>query len=319
LDLKISNETKVGILSTFAIVLLVLGYAYLKGDSFFSNEMILNVEYDYTSGISKSDDVTYRGLAVGKVTSVKIKDTDVNKIIVSFSVAENLQIPIDSRAWIINADLLGEKALDIKLGDSTVFAKHGDYLQGEVERNLSQQISDELIPVKEKIEVMLSNLDSVISAINGFFTVNFQEEVDKNMQNIAAAIENIKNITYNVNVLMESQNDHIDSIMSNVELLTKSLADSRGSLENTLANLSDISDSLAQVNLVQTFNSIDSLAANLAGITDKINRGEGSLGKLLYDDKLYDKLAEASDNLNALLEDMKQHPGRYLSIIRIGK
>jgi phospholipid/cholesterol/gamma-HCH transport system substrate-binding protein len=317
--LKISNETKVGILSTFAIVLLILGYAYLKGDSFFSNEMILNVEYEYTSGISKSDDVTYRGLAVGKVTSVRIKETDVNKIIVSFTVAENLQIPIDSRAWIINADLLGEKALDIKLGDSTVFAKDGDYLQGEVEKNLSQQISDELIPVKEKIEVMLSNLDSVISAINGFFTVNFQEEVDKNMQNIAAAIENIKNITYNVNVLMESQNDHIDSIMNNVELLTQSLANSRGSLENTLSNLSDISDSLAQVNLVQTFNSIDSLAANLAGITDKINRGEGSLGKLLYDDKLYDKLAEASDNLNALLEDMKQHPGRYLSIIRFGK
>jgi phospholipid/cholesterol/gamma-HCH transport system substrate-binding protein len=317
--LKISNETKVGILSSFAIVLLILGYAYLKGDSFFSNEMILNVEYEYTSGISKSDDVTYRGLAVGKVTSVRIKETDVNKIIVSFTVAENLQIPIDSRAWIINADLLGEKALDIKLGDSTVFAKDGDYLQGEVEKNLSQQISDELIPVKEKIEVMLSNLDSVISAINGFFTVNFQEEVDKNMQNIAAAIENIKNITYNVNVLMESQNDHIDSIMNNVELLTQSLANSRGSLENTLSNLSDISDSLAQVNLVQTFNSIDSLAANLAGITDKINRGEGSLGKLLYDDKLYDKLAEASDNLNALLEDMKQHPGRYLSIIRFGK
>lgn len=317
--MKISNETKVGILATFAIVMLILGYNYLKGVKLFSKSITLYSEYESAAGLTNSDDVIYRGLSIGKVSKVSIKEGDINTIVVAFSLKHSLDIPLNSEARIVNADLLGEKALEIRIGDSTVYAIDGDYLNGTIERNLSQQIEDELIPVKEKIEVLLSNLDSVITRVNGFFDVDFRGKVDENLQNIAAAISNIRNITQNVDFILEREVERLDTIMNNVGALAEAISKSKDNIVNTFDNLSDISDSLAQINLVQTFEQVDRVTKQLAEITEKVNNGEGTLGLLLNDEELYKNLEKASSNLNAVLEDIRKNPGRYIpSLIRLG-
>lgn len=317
--MKISNETKVGILAILAIVLLVLGYSYLKGERVFAKDRTFHAYYHNISGLSTSDDVTFRGLSIGKIQAINLVPTEKKPIKVTFTIGEPIDIPANSSARIVNSDLLGDKALELILGDSSVMAEEGAELEGTVEQSLSQQIEEQLLPVKTRIEGLIASIDSVITRVNGIFDVDFQGKVDEYQVSIEAAIKNIRNITESVDAIVANEATKIDTVMTNIQVISQAIADNEQSLRNTFTNLEIITDSIAKINLVNTFNQLDAVTADLATITAKVADGDGNLAMLINEKELYQNLEAISKNLELLLEDIRKKPGRYApSLLRVG-
>jgi phospholipid/cholesterol/gamma-HCH transport system substrate-binding protein len=80
-----------------------------------------------------------------------------------------------------------------------------------------------------------------------------------------------------------------------------------------------MSNSMSEVDLNLILTNLDSTISNLNNLTNKLNQGEGTLGKLIYDDGLFKNLDNATKNLEELIEDIKLNPKRYVHFSIFGK
>jgi len=262
--------------------------------------------------LGKSDDVVIKGYDVGKVTSLELVTDSIIKIIVGISIDGDLKIPYDSELRIINADLLGEKAVEIILGKSDTIVESGGYLKSSIEPSLSESVTVELLPVKNKFEELIKNIDSVIAVIQGTFDNSFQESVDKNLLSIQDALTNFKSITARVDGILAAEANNLDAVMLNIRSISKNLSDNRDNINSAFKNIASFSDSLAQINFVQTMNEVDASIKSFSEIMAKVNSGESSLGALVNDKEFYNKLVLATSNLDSLIIDLNRNPRRYI-------
>ena len=90
-------------------------------------------------------------------------------------------------------------------------------------------------------------------------------------------------------------------------------------LDNTAANFSKLSDSLAQIELGVMVKNLEDATSGLKEVVAKVNNKEGSVGKLLNDDAVYENLEGATRQLEELLQDVKLNPKRYVHFSVFGK
>src|SRR5215210_7762843 len=138
--MKISNETKVGAITAVAIVVLILGFNFLKGRNLTErNDKIFTV-FPYIKGLQVSNAVFIKGLQVGKVSEMHEKDQNLTGIVVSLTLTKDINIPENSMA-IINSDLLGSTSLEIIFGNSKDYVENGDTLQSTVKLGIMTEIT----------------------------------------------------------------------------------------------------------------------------------------------------------------------------------
>ncbi len=117
---------------------------------------------------------------------------------------------------------------------------------------------------------------------------------------------------------MSENREALGSATQNLERLTSMLNENRDELDRVFNNLANISDTLARANAGEAMRSLSKTATRLDAITSNIEAGEGTLGKLVANDSLYDEVNHAILSLDKLLEDIKEHPGRYVEISIFG-
>ena len=311
--MKIKNETKVGILSAVAIAILIIGYNFLKGNDVFSSDNIFYTDYDNVEGLSLSKPVLVNGYQIGRVSKMTLMEN--GKIRTEFKIKSDLDIPSNTVARIISADLLGSKAIVFELGSSTTLAKSGDPLLSDVQANLLEKVE----PLQIKIENLVVKLDSVLSTVNAALDDEFQDKFKSSLTSISGSLENMEAITQEVEELVGSERLRLANIMVNVESITTNLKNNGGKLNSILDNLDNFTDSLAHADLKGTIDNAQMTLSQVEEITRKINSGEGSLGLLLNDDQLYNNLNNTSARLNTLIEDLSENPGKYLKLSIFGK
>ncbi|HLR49612.1 MAG TPA: MlaD family protein [Candidatus Sphingobacterium stercoripullorum] len=311
--MKIKNETKVGILSAVAIAILIIGYNFLKGNDVFSSDNIFYTDYDNVEGLSLSKPVLVNGYQIGRVSKMTLMEN--GKIRTEFKIKSDLDIPSNTVARIISADLLGSKAIVFELGSSTTLAKSGDPLLSDVQANLLEKVE----PLQIKIENLVVKLDSVLSTVNSALDDEFQDKFKSSLTSISGSLENMEAITQEVEELVGSERLRLANIMVNVESITTNLKNNGGKLNSILDNLDNFTDSLAHADLKGTIDNAQMTLSQVEEITRKINSGEGSLGLLLNDDQLYNNLSNTSARLNTLIEDLSENPGKYLKLSIFGK
>ncbi len=319
--MKISNEFKVGVLTVVSILILIFGYQYLRTGQFFQKGRTFYVYYTNVNGLGVNDKVLYHGFEIGTVHDINLNSTDSQLIAikVTLNIVENMPIFDNAEARIVNSDLLGEKAISIIQKQEGNPLPDGAVLKGTVEQTLSQQIEEELLPVKNKIEVLVSNIDSVISRIQGIFNVDFQGKINENLVSIEGALVNIRNITQNVEEIIAMEKYHIDTIVGDVQAITTTIKNNKEELDRSIKNFADISDSLSQIEFSKIFGGLANVTERLDAIIAKVEAGEGTLGELIQDDELYDNLKKVTVSLNQLVKDIQENPGRYSpSLLRIG-
>lgn len=311
--LKISNETKVGALTAIAIALLFIGYSYLRGNDVFSNENTYYTDYDDVEGLSVSKPVLVNGYQIGRVSKMNLMDN--GKIRTEFKIKGNLEIPSNTVARIVSADLLGSKAIVFELGSSSTLAKSGDPLLSDVQANLLEKVE----PLQIKIENLVVKLDSVLSAVNTALDAEFQRDFKSSLHSISLSLSNVEKITKDVEGLVGSERMRLSKIMMNVESITNNLKNNSETINSILSNVDSFSEDLSSGEFKETIRNANLTLQEVQSITQKINKGEGSLGLLLNDDKLYDNLNSSSENLDHLVKDLKENPSRYIRLSIFGK
>lgn len=279
----------------------------------FSSENTFYTDYDNVDGLAVSKPVMVNGFQIGRVSKLTLMDN--GKIRTEFKITNDLSIPSNTVARIVSADLLGSKAIVFELGSSGTLAKDGDPLLSDVQANLLEKVE----PLQIKIENLVVKLDSVLSAVNTALDAEFQRDFKNSLHSISLSLQNMEKITRDVEGLVGSERMRLSKIMLNIESISENFKNNGEQINSILANLDDFSGELSKVEIQTTVNKANQALKDVQEITTKINNGEGSLGLLINDDNLYNNLNSSSENLDHLINDLTENPGRYIRMSIFGK
>lgn len=293
--------------------MLIYGLNFLKGINVFSHSKKVYAIYTDVGGIVPSNPIVVNGFHVGQVKNLQIMPDASGRILMTLLISNtDVKIPKNSIAKIYSADFLGSKAVEIDLGDSKEFIKDGDTLKSNVETSLKETLNQQVLPVKKKVEELISSMDTTVQVVQAVFN---QETI----LSIRGSLKHFANTASNLDDLMASEKQRLTAILDNVEKLSGTLAKNSKQLGQAISNISSITDSIAKSNLKTTINNADSALYYTAQMMKKVNSGKGSLGLLVNDTALYHRLTSASAQLDRLMADLKAHPKRYVHFSIFGK
>lgn len=309
--MKISNETKVGALTAIAIVVLILGFNYLKGRNLTERSDTVYAIFPTVRGLAVSNAVLINGLQVGKVADMHETDKNLSGIIVSIHLTKDINIPKNSIVT-ISSELLESTAVDIVLGDSTVMAKDGDTLLTKANLSVMGEFTKSINPAINNANEAIIRLQMLITRLN--------EIVDPRTQtNIQGMIASLNSTSKSLDRLLNDKNGSLARSLNNVELVTGNLAKNNDKINNTLTNLDKASANFANLKLDEAIQSLKNTMEKLESAVAKIDSKQGTLGLLLNDSKLYDQLLLTNRSLTTLLDDVRVNPKRYVNVSVFGR
>lgn len=308
---KIPIEFKVGFLFLIAVGLFIWGVNFLKGTDMFGQKRIFYAVYEKVEGLEPANKVKVSGLNIGQVRHLDFIPGS-SQIYAELYIKSDIPIPKNSVARIYSTDLLGGKAIEIVIGDSKELALPGDTLASEMEQSIRDQVNEQVEPIRKKALALINSVDSLLISFQSVFSEANQDNFATTFENIRFSILSIRNATSTMDSIIGNEKNRIDNIMGNIERITFNLKENNQQITNILRNVSNISDSLAAAELPQTIRDAQVALANLKEISDKINRGEGTMGQIMTNDTLYFNLQQSTENLNKLLEDLRLNPKRYV-------
>ena len=311
--MKITNETKVGILAVVTLIILFIGFNFLKGNDIFSTEDKLYAKYDRVNGLSLSKPVLINGYPIGRVSELTLLTN--GEILAQFKIQRGHRIPKNTVARIESTDLLGGKAIVFVLGNSDQLIKNGDTLTASVQKNIIEQVE----PVQQQAIQIVSHLDSVLTSVNSTLNPEFRRNFERSFISIARTLETLEKTTHRVDALVGSQSSRITGILGDLNAVSTNFKNHNGQISNIIANLNTFSTNAAKSDLSVTVAKADKAVAELQAILSKVNTGQGSLGQLLNDKQLYNNLSHAADNLDKLVTDLKANPKRYVHFSIFGR
>ena len=313
--MKISNEVKVGIIVTAAIVALVWGINYLKGVDIFSRTTKVYAVYDSVEGLVKSNAVILRGYRIGQVQKLEFLPDKSGRMVATIYISQKVFVSKNSVAQIINSDFFGGKAVNIDLGNDPDPVQEGDTLKSEVISGLSEQIG----PIKDKAESLIQSLDSVANSLHLLLDEKSRKNLSKSFESLAKILGDFENTSHHLDYMVSSDQSKLNRMIANAESISGNLKNNNEKISNILDNFSQISDSLAKANFANTLLNTNKAMSEMASIMQKINKGEGSLGMLVNNDSLYKNLSSTAADLDTLLIDLKANPKRYVHFSMFGK
>ena len=302
--MKLTNEVKTALLVIVAIVLLVFGYSFLKRNNLLDNNRNFFAVYNDVEGLAVSSPVTINGLQVGTVTDIDFLDGK-GRILVTMNVQNDFQFSKKSKARIYGGDLIGGKSMAIIPDYQGENAKSGDTLVGDIDEGLLELVNDRLKPLQEKIENAVVSADSLITSINQVLEPETRDNIKGSIASLNETMASFKSAANNLDGILQKNSGKLDRTFTNLDELS--------------SNLNSFSDTLSKVEVNRLVGEFEGVIKDFRGIADGLNNGEGTAGKLLKDDKVYDNLDRATKQLEELLQDIKLNPKRYVHFSVFGK
>jgi phospholipid/cholesterol/gamma-HCH transport system substrate-binding protein len=319
--MKYSKYVKLGFLVVVSLVILFWGLSYLKGNDIFKTSNYYYVVYNRIDGLLESNKVTMNGYQIGQVKNISFDPENTGNLIVTLMVDASFQIPVNSVAQIVSSDIMGTRSIKMGLSTEDTFYQTNDTIPGAIESDLKEQVSLQVLPIKNKAEQLLGTIDSAITVLTVIFNEDAQKNLSESFENINKTIENAEKITSDLAEVMSTEKVTIKNTLSNIEELTNFLNSNTAELEKTLKNLSTFSDTLSQVQVTPIINNISMASDQILSLLEKLNNTENTAGLLLNDDQLYLEVTALTQNLSSLLKDVQENPKRYVqfSAIDFGK
>ncbi len=309
---KISNEVKVGVVALLTIIVFIWLFNFLKGKDFLKSTAIYYTVYEKVGGLAESSPVEVNGFKVGVVQSINFIDATSGKLLAVFSVNKNFKLPKNTVAEIVPVSLLGGMKVQFIYGNGPGTYAPGDTIPGRLAESLMDKIDNELLPVKEKITNLISEIDTVMNSVNDIMNADFKKD-------LGGTLSNLNSTTKSLNNILGSREQELKTTLDNVNRFSKMLSDNSDKMSKTFTNLETISDTLAAADI---YNSVSNLKASLekaSKMMDNMNKGKGSAGQFLTNDTLYTNLTNSLESLNLLLQDLKANPKRYVHFSIFGK
>ncbi|MCW8981177.1 MULTISPECIES: MlaD family protein [Altibacter] len=303
--MRLSREVKTGILAIGAILLFIFGYSFLKGTNLLENHRTFYVKYKNVEGLAKSAPVTINGLKVGKVQNIDFANQS-GGLVVEFTVEKDFDFSRNSLVRIYSSGLIGGKSLGIfPTYDVNSIAQSGDTLKGEIEKGMLDAVTERLGPLEKKVNNTLATVDTLLLAFTDIVDEPTRNNLREAIQGLNRTLASFNSVTNRMDGLLAENSDKLSRTFTN--------------LDTTAENFAKLSDSLAQIETGKMVADMQAVTEQLNDIVTRINNGEGSVGKLLKDDALYQNLEGASKQLEQLMQDLKLNPKRYVHFSLFGK
>ncbi|MDR2287506.1 MAG: MlaD family protein [Prevotellaceae bacterium] len=305
--MRLSKEVKIGIYFAVTLGALVWGINFLKGKDIFNKVQKLYAIYDDIEGLQTTAQVSIKGLKVGTVSKIRL-DQETEKFKVELQIKSNYSVPNNSVAYLYSSDIMGNKAIKIKIGDSHEMLTENSIIKTGMEEDAFSLLMDDLPSIKNNLNKTIKDVDSTFQSINRLFS-------DENIENLSKGIAHLSNTMQNVSQLSAALNKNKANIVSsleNVDSITSNLRNNSANINRIINNLTELSDSLKVIRFAEV---VDELKT----VINKINSGTGNAGKLIYDESMYNNIVNSLDSLNDLLSDIKENPKRYINISVFGK
>jgi phospholipid/cholesterol/gamma-HCH transport system substrate-binding protein len=332
--LKLSNETKIGILAVVALGLAIWGFQFLKGINVLKTSKTYYVRYQNVDQLRPSAPVFINGFQVGMVKDMYVDSEDDRTIIAVLNIDRGVDFPPDTKATIVGLGLMGGRAIELKFdhpcnGDEC--AQSGTFLQGA-----SQSLVQTLIGDPAQLDEYMARLRIGLTSIyDSIADPNDPQGFGKTLVALQASLQNIALLSHNLNRMVEANNASLATTTKNLAGISTAINAGNQDITQTLSNLAAISSQLKAARLdssaIKASVAIDSVTASLSDLrvtlggaqsaiakvdtlAQHLVNGEGSAGKLLTDEELYDNLVRTSRHLQLLLQDLRLNPKRYNTV-----
>lgn len=301
------KEVKIGI---YAIVILLCAWAgirFLSGVDVFGRHAVYYARYEQVNGVQNAAAVMIRGVKIGKVSEIRVSPDDPTSVEVVLSIPRSYRLPVDSEAKIFSTSIMGSKAIEIVLGSSPEILESGSNINSGYTKDLMAVADSELDYYKDKITTLVENFNATLKSLNAL--------VDNNNKSITEALAHLNSITAGLDGAIGKDKQQLADIVASIDKFTKALSENSAHIDSIMTNVDSVTSALAEKNAGE---SLGESLVELNSVLAKINGGEGTVGRLMYDEQLYANLTQASANLSALLADLKEHPKRYVHFSLFG-
>ncbi len=294
-------ETKVGIFFFAAIA--ILGLLIIRTEKMVvfgkKNTNQYAMDFEQVAGLSVQSQVRVAGVKVGTVDEIRLEGGKARVII---GLPMDVPVYADASVQLSSLGILGEKYVDLNQGKPAagLMAKNG------------------VIPSRQgpSLDDLMETLASIGKDVKGI-TGALNESIggEEGQQKLDEIVDNIRVLTGEFRSMAQENHGAINATMANAQAISAELRERLPRMaqqfENLARNLNEmVADGRPEMKgmmsdvrkLAQNF---QSTSENLRLITDKINRGEGTIGKLLNDEATVKKINQAVDNVNEMMGGLK--------------
>ena len=200
------KEVRIGIVSLVIFLGAWAGIRFLSGSDIFGRTNAYYVYYDNANGLQNASQVVIRGVKVGQVVDIAIAESDPTKVEVELAVSKDYQIPVDSKAKSFSASIMGGQAIEIIVGQSKEYIEPNGTIEAAVEIGMMDMVANEFGDIKEKLMVMVDNINTTLTTLNSL--------VDSNSAAVTSAVAHLNGVLAD----LEKSN-----IISNIDSFTGTL------------------------------------------------------------------------------------------------
>ena len=280
-----NSEFKVGLLVT--IVFVLIGYMSMKvvkGVGLLTPTNEHKIVVSDASGIIPHTAVKMAGVKIGEVKDISLED---GKAVITLTVDKGVKLSEDSYAEFKADGILGTKHISIEMGSAAANDENSEVLKsGATMPTVSS--GDDLGTVLKQVGDVAASLKDVAEAIREA-TVRGEVETP-----IGRIVSNLERLTADLAEVSSNNKQEFSSIVSKMDGILTTLNDAMG--EGSRGRVNQAFDSA--FNGLEKF---DAAAENIREVTEKINNGEGSVGRLVNDEDTINSVNEVLDNLNTIL------------------
>lgn len=321
--MKLNNEAKVGIFVVGALLMVIFGLQYISGSKYFGAPLTLYAKYANVEGLSRGNPITINGFQVGRITALDLNVKE-GKAKATLEFDSKYEIPANSEAMIYSSDLLGSKAIKIWVPDSITPAatvvEDGQYINGTQDRGIFAEAEDLVTSQGAEILLEVAKLSVKLNEIVSQTQVLLADKSNQNT--LRATLENIRETSEN----LTSITDEVDSLAKEINTVARDAVSIVGNVKgnndninNIISNITTTTDSLvtASNDVKDLMSDASSAVAHVENMIAKLDTTSGTLGMLLNDTQLYDSLTATTENVNALLREVRRNPGNYFDDFKI--
>lgn len=302
-----SNEIKVGITVLLATIVAIVGFRFMRDVPIFQQSLEIYTTFDRVDGISPGSLVNISGVKAGSVSDLELQSG--GDVRVQLRIDSDIRIPRGSVANLTSLGIVEGKSIVISLGDSEESVQHGDEIEGVYVEGIMEAVGQQAEDLGEGVSSSVAELNLFLTRLN--------ETLDEDTRlALGAAVQNSASVAEQVADLLEEKENQIGTAIESASRTLSQLdtltTENRPRIDSLMVSLEQ---NINELSAVQA--GLQQATASLNQILEKINRGEGTIGRLVNDPAVYDNLDSLSREMNILMKNINEDPARYLKHMSI--
>ncbi len=300
--MKYSKEFKIGIFIVIVSMASFFLINYLRGEDIMNREIEVSARYETVEGLVASAPVYIKGYKAGKVTEVTY-NPETEDFQVVCSIRKEFRIPADSRMIIYGVDIMGTKGVRIDFGTSEILVEDGGTLQPRLEAGLVDGLAAEIGPLLSKVSSTLDSLEVTVSGVNRVLSDKNTASISNTIAHLERTMADVRGIAASV----QGRSAELEAFIENLADLSESFNGIAAKVDTTVAGVNELMVTLNEADL-------DKVVVSLNELLENINDPEGSVGKLLTDDSVYNSVDELLNDVDSLVKKIQENPKKYIKI-----